>query len=122
MPRILYVEDDPNLGFVTKDNLELNHYEIVHCVDGQEALATFSEQQPFDMCVLDVMLPLMDGFTLAKKIREQDKHVPILFLTARALQEDKLHGLRIGPCRPTRSDWPSIPPTRSCRRTQTAPS
>jgi len=96
MPRILYVEDDPNLGFVTKDNLELNHYDIVHCVDGQEALETFSEQQPFDMCVLDVMLPRMDGFTLAQKIREFDKHVPILFLTARALQEDKLHGLRIG--------------------------
>lgn len=96
MPRILYVEDDPNLGFVTKDNLELNHYEIVHCVDGQEALETFLEQQPFDMCVLDVMLPRLDGFTLATKIREQDKHVPILFLTARALQEDKLHGLRIG--------------------------
>ena len=70
MPRILYVEDDPNLGFVTKDNLELNHYEIVHCVDGQEALETFLEQQPFDMCVLDVMLPRLDGFTLATKIRE----------------------------------------------------
>lgn len=96
MPRILYVEDDPNLGFVTKDNLELNHYEIVHCVDGQEALDTFYQQQPFDMCVLDVMLPKLDGFTLAQRIRQQDRHVPILFLTARSLQEDKLHGLRIG--------------------------
>ena len=96
MPRILYVEDDPNLGFVTKDNLELNHYEIVHCIDGQEALDTFHRQQPFDLCVLDVMLPKLDGFTLAQKIRQQDKHVPILFLTARSLQEDKLHGLRLG--------------------------
>ncbi len=96
MPRILYVEDDPNLSFVTKDNLELNHYEIVHCIDGQEALDTFHQQQPFDLCVLDVMLPQLDGFTLAQKIRQQDKHVPILFLTARSLQEDKLHGLRIG--------------------------
>lgn len=96
MPRILYVEDDPNLGFVTKDNLELNHYEIIHCVDGQEGLITFYEQQPFDLCVLDVMLPQLDGFTLAQKIRQKDKHVPILFLTARSLQEDKLHGLRIG--------------------------
>jgi two-component system, OmpR family, response regulator VicR len=96
MPRILYVEDDPNLGFVTKDNLELHNYEIVHCVDGQAALETFHQQQPFDMCVLDVMLPQLDGFTLAQRIRLQDKHVPILFLTARALQEDKLHGLRIG--------------------------
>jgi len=96
MPRILYVEDDPNLGFVTKDNLELNHYEIVHCVDGNEGLTAFEEQQPFDLCVLDVMLPQLDGFTLAQRIRQKDKHVPIIFLTARSLHEDKLHGLRIG--------------------------
>lgn len=95
-PRILYVEDDPNLGFVTKDNLELYEYEIVHCTDGQQALDTFQQQQPFDICVLDVMLPLMDGFTLAQHIRERDRHVPIIFLTARSLQEDKLHGLRLG--------------------------
>jgi DNA-binding response OmpR family regulator len=96
MPRILYVEDDPNLGFVTKDNLELHHYDIVHCTDGLQALETFQKQQPFDLCVLDVMLPHLDGFTLAQKIRQQDMHVPILFLTARSLQEDKLHGLRLG--------------------------
>ncbi|MEZ4904171.1 MAG: response regulator transcription factor [Spirosomataceae bacterium] len=96
MPRILYVEDDPNLGFVTKDNLELNNYEIIHCVDGNEGLTTFHEQQPFDLCVLDVMLPQLDGFTLAQKIRQKDKHVPIIFLTARSLHEDKLHGLRLG--------------------------
>ncbi|MFN4147313.1 MAG: response regulator transcription factor [Runella sp.] len=96
MPRILYVEDDPNLGFVTKDNLELHHYEIVHCTDGREALDTFLQQQPFDLCVLDVMLPIIDGFTLAQKIRESDAHVPIIFLTARHLQDDKLHGLRLG--------------------------
>ena len=96
MPRILYVEDDPNLGFVTKDNLELHHYDIVHCTDGLQALETFQKHQPFDLCVLDVMLPHLDGFTLAQKIRQQDMHVPILFLTARSLQEDKLHGLRLG--------------------------
>ncbi|AXE17431.1 DNA-binding response regulator [Runella rosea] len=96
MPRILYVEDDPNLGFVTKDNLELHHYDIVHCTDGLQALETFQKQQPFDLCVLDVMLPHLDGFTLAQKIRQQDTQVPILFLTARSLQEDKLHGLRLG--------------------------
>lgn len=96
MPRILYVEDDPNLGFVTKDNLELHHYEIVHCTDGLQALETFQKQHSFDLCVLDVMLPHLDGFTLAQKIRQQDTQVPILFLTARAMQEDKIHGLRLG--------------------------
>lgn len=96
MPRILYVEDDPNLGFVTKDNLELHHYDIVHCTDGLQALETFQKQQPFDLCVLDVMLPHLDGFTLAQKIRQQDTQVPILFLTARSMQEDKIHGLRLG--------------------------
>ncbi|TAF97942.1 MAG: DNA-binding response regulator [Runella slithyformis] len=94
-PRILYVEDDPNLSFVTKDNLELNHYEIVHCPDGQLAWGAFQAQH-FDACVLDVMLPLVDGFTLAKQIRAINPDVPILFLTARSLQEDKIQGLRLG--------------------------
>ena len=94
-PRILYVEDDPNLGFATKDNLEANEYEIVHCTDGQQAWETFQKDY-FDICVLDVMLPEMDGFTLAEKIRAADQHVPILFLTARSLLDDRLHGLRLG--------------------------
>jgi two-component system response regulator VicR len=93
--RILYVEDDPNLAFATKDNLEQYDYEIVHAADGAEALAFFGKEH-FDICVLDIMLPKMDGFTLAEKIRNADSQVPILFLTARALQEDKLKGLRLG--------------------------
>lgn len=94
-PRILYVEDDPNLSFVTKDNLELNHYDIVHCSDGHLAWDAFQTQH-FDACVLDVMLPVVDGFTLAKQIRAINPDVPILFLTARSLQEDKIQGLRLG--------------------------
>jgi len=94
-PRILYVEDDPNLGFATKDNLAANDYDISHCIDGQEGWETFRKEH-FDICVLDVMLPEMDGFTLAEKIREVDQQVPILFLTARALLDDRLHGLRLG--------------------------
>jgi two-component system, OmpR family, response regulator VicR len=94
-PRILYVEDDPNLGFATKDNLEAHEYDIAHCIDGQEGWDTFQKEH-FDICVLDVMLPQMDGFTLAGKIREADPQVPILFLTARALLDDRLHGLRLG--------------------------
>lgn len=93
--RILYVEDDPNLAFTTKDNLEAYEYDIVHCTDGQQAWETF-QQQPFDLCVLDVMLPLLDGFSLAQRIRASGSVVPILFLTARALQEDKIQGLQLG--------------------------
>jgi two-component system, OmpR family, response regulator VicR len=93
--RILYVEDDPNLGFATRDNLEAHNYDIVHCTDGQEGWEAFNREH-FDICVLDVMLPEVDGFTLAQRIREADRHIPILFLTARSLLDDKLHGLRLG--------------------------
>lgn len=93
--RILYVEDDPNLGFATRDNLEAHNYDIVHCADGQEGWEVFNREH-FDICVLDVMLPEVDGFTLAQRIREADRHIPILFLTARSLLDDKLHGLRLG--------------------------
>lgn len=93
--RILYVEDDPNLAFATKDNLEEYDFEVVHATDGAEALDFFGKEH-FDICVLDIMLPRMDGFTLAEKIRSADSQVPILFLTARSLQEDKIKGLRLG--------------------------
>lgn len=93
--KILYVEDDPNLAFATKDNLEEYDYEVVHAVDGKQALDFFGKDH-FDICVLDIMLPKMDGFTLAEKIRSSDSQVPILFLTARALQEDKIKGLKLG--------------------------
>jgi len=94
-PRLLYVEDDVSLAFVTRDNLQIQGFEVIHCEDGMTALNTFRKGN-FDLCVLDVMLPEMDGFELAEKIRMNDAHVPILFLTAKAMQEDKLHGLRIG--------------------------
>ncbi|WP_353722905.1 response regulator transcription factor [Dyadobacter sp. 676] len=93
--RILYVEDDPNLAFATKDNLEEYDYEVVHATDGAEALDFFGKEH-FDICVLDIMLPKMDGFTLAEKIRSADSHVPILFLSARSMQEDKIKGLKLG--------------------------
>ncbi|MBO2008763.1 response regulator transcription factor [Hymenobacter negativus] len=93
--RILYAEDDPNLGFVTRDNLERRGYHLTHCADGAEALATF-ERQPFDLCLLDVMLPGLDGLALARRIRALSPRVPILFLSARALGEDRITGLRTG--------------------------
>ncbi len=95
MPKILYVEDDPNLGFVTKDNLELEGYEIVHFQDGKEAWKSFSKEK-YDLCLLDVMLPELDGFSLAEKIRKQNLQVPIIFLTAKTMQEDRITGLKIG--------------------------
>lgn len=92
---LLYVEDDESLSFVTRDNLILQGYEITHCVNGKDALEKV-KAQTFDLCILDVMLPEMDGFTLAQEIRALNPHVPIIFLTAKSLKEDKLHGLKIG--------------------------
>jgi len=94
-PRILYVEDDLTLSFVTCDNLTLHGYEIEDADNGKDALKKIMKSR-FDLCILDVMLPKMDGFTLAEKIREQDKQIPIIFVTARSTKEDKIHGLRIG--------------------------
>lgn len=94
-PRLLYVEDDVSLAFVTRDNLQIQGFDVTHCEDGMSALNAFRKGN-YDLCVLDVMLPEMDGFELAEKIRMNDAHIPILFLTAKAMQEDKLHGLRIG--------------------------
>jgi DNA-binding response OmpR family regulator len=92
---LLYVEDDASLSFVTRDNLEMNGYTITCCMDGKEAMEVIQNQR-FDLCILDVMLPEVDGFTLAKEIRKYDGEVPILFLSAKSLKEDRLEGLRIG--------------------------
>ncbi len=94
-PKILLVEDDPNLGFVVKDNLLLKGYDVTLCKDGAEGEQEFSKK-PFDLCVLDVMLPKKDGFALARTIREKNLHVPIIFLTAKAMMEDKLEGFGTG--------------------------
>ncbi len=93
--RVLVVEDDQNLRFVIKDNLSLQGYQVTACADGEQAWHTF-QHQPFDICILDVMLPKLDGFSLAHQIRQQDTHTPILFLTARSLPEDKLNGFQNG--------------------------
>jgi len=92
---LLYVEDDETLSFVTKDNLELEGYKVTHCPDGKTALATIKKQD-FDLCLLDVMLPGIDGFEIAKAIRKTNQTIPILFLTAKSLKEDRIHGLKIG--------------------------
>ena len=95
MAKILYVEDNLSLRFVTSDQLKKQGYHVVSCEDGKQALSTFKEQI-FDLCILDVMLPQLDGFELAKKIRQENEHIPIIFLSARSMQEDKIEGLKIG--------------------------
>lgn len=92
--KILYVEDDNTLAFLTADNLE-QHYEVIHFDNGKAAFEAFKEHE-FDLCVLDVMLPLMDGFELAAAIRERDVEIPIIFLSAKTLKEDRIKGLKLG--------------------------
>ena len=93
--RILYVEDDETLAFVTKDNLEQNNYDIDHYLDGASGLKAF-EKKGYDLCLLDVMLPEMDGYQLAENIRKHNSEIPILFLTAKSMKEDRIHGLQLG--------------------------
>lgn len=92
--KILYVEDDTTLAFLTADNLE-QHYEVAHFDNGREAFEAFKSQD-FDLCILDVMLPQMDGFELAAAIRERDVEIPIIFLSAKTLKEDRIKGLKLG--------------------------
>lgn len=93
--KILLVEDDKNLGFVVKDNLESHGYAVDLALNGMEGWRMFS-QNTYSLALLDVMLPEEDGFTLAKSIRKIDERIPLIFLTARSLEEDKLTGFRIG--------------------------
>ncbi|NPD85739.1 response regulator transcription factor [Lentimicrobium sp. L6] len=94
-PKILYVEDDIYLSFVTKDNLEIKGYDINWQKDGEAAIQVFSEQE-FDLCILDIMLPKLDGFSVAEAIRKENQDIPILFLSAKTLKEDRIKGLTIG--------------------------
>lgn len=93
--KILYVEDDVYLSYVTKDNLELKGYVIVWVKNGEEALQAFREES-FDLCILDIMLPRLDGFSVAEVIRKENEDIPILFLSAKTLKEDRIKGLTIG--------------------------
>ncbi|WP_310380225.1 response regulator transcription factor [Flavobacterium sp.] len=93
--KILYTEDDETLAFLTQDNLEQNNYEVTHCTNGEKALEVFSKEQ-FDICVFDIMMPKVDGFELATAIRKINTDIPIIFLSAKTLKEDRLKGLRLG--------------------------
>ena len=93
--KILLAEDDRNLGTILRTYLEAKGYAPRLCINGLEALEVFNKE-PFDFCVVDVMMPIKDGFTLAKDIRKVDTQIPILFLTAKSLEEDKLKGFQAG--------------------------
>ena len=95
MGSILLVEDDESFGYILKEYLEINDYTVNWVKDGEQGLKAF-QQGVFDLCILDVMMPLKDGFTLAKEIQEHDPEVPFIFLTAKALKIDKLKGFRLG--------------------------
>jgi len=92
---ILLVEDDKNLGFVLTDFLGMSGYHVEHAENGIAGLEIYRNGK-FDLCILDVMMPLKDGFTLAKEIRDLDENIPIIFLTAKTFKEDKVHGFKIG--------------------------
>jgi DNA-binding response OmpR family regulator len=93
--KILLVEDDSALRFIVRDNLELHHYEVDVAEDGESALERFALQQ-YDLIILDVMLPKKDGFAVAREIRKKNDQIPVIFLTARSMNEDKITGLTLG--------------------------
>jgi two-component system, OmpR family, response regulator VicR len=93
--KILYVEDDEALSYVTRENLELKGYEVDYTDNGEDALHK-SQINHYDLCLFDVMLPKLDGYSLASKIREKNDQIPIIFLTAKSAKEDKIQGLRLG--------------------------
>ena len=92
---ILLVEDDESLAYVIQDNLKINSYQTSHARTGTEALKIFKNNS-FDLCLMDVMMPEMDGFECARQIRLSDKNLPILFLTARSMEEDIINGFLSG--------------------------
>lgn len=93
--KILLVEDDTNLGFVISDQLKSEGYQVVLCTNGMDGHMRFSEDE-FHLCIFDVMMPKKDGFTLAREIRTMNQDIPILFLTAKAMTEDKIAGFNAG--------------------------
>ena len=94
--KVLLAEDDPNFGAVLRDYLELNDFEVHLATDGQEGLRLFKSTDELDLCILDVMMPLKDGFTLASDIRKIDPDIPLIFLTAKSMKEDMLKGFQLG--------------------------
>jgi DNA-binding response OmpR family regulator len=93
--KVLLAEDDLQLGFIIRENLEEAGFEVINCPDGEIALEYYKKKMP-DICILDVNMPYKDGFTVARKIRMVNDRIPIIFLTAKSLEEDKLKGFAVG--------------------------
>jgi len=93
--KLLLAEDDPNLGLLLKEYLFIKGYEVTLCENGEIAWEKFNRGE-YDFCVLDVMMPKLDGFSLARNIRQVNEEVPILFLTAKSMKQDKIEGFKIG--------------------------
>lgn len=93
--KILFVEDEQSLGLIVKESLETRGFDVHYCQDGKTGLRSFKEFKP-DICLLDIMMPIKDGYTLAQDIRKIDKHVPIIFLTARSQSADVVKGFEVG--------------------------
>lgn len=93
--KILLVEDDPSFGGLMRDFLRMNDLDVELCTDGEMGRETFYRER-FDLCILDVMMPKMDGFTLASEIKKMNKDIPVIFLTAKTLREDMMKGYQIG--------------------------
>lgn len=93
--RILLAEDDPNFGAVLKDYLTMNGYDVHLATDGEQG-EEFFRKEDFNLCVLDVMMPRKDGFSLAGEIKRANPDMPVIFLTAKTLQQDVIEGFKIG--------------------------
>lgn len=93
--KILLVEDDPTLSYVVKDSLQKNNFDVVHCPDGETAWQQFMKHN-FDICLLDVVLPKKDGMALAHQIRAKNESIPIIMLTSKSLDDDKIAGFKSG--------------------------
>ena len=93
--KILLVEDDQNFGDVLRSYLEMHDYDVTLATDGEKGIEAY-QKSDYDLCITDVMMPKKDGFSLAREIREKDKEMPIIFLTAKTLKEDVLEGFKIG--------------------------
>lgn len=92
---VLLLEDDANLGLVLQEHLKLNGYEVTLCANGEDGTVALKEGT-FDLCLVDVMMPRKDGFTFAREVRSMNNQIPLIFLTAKSLKEDRIEGFRIG--------------------------
>lgn len=93
--KILLLEDDPNLGALLKEHLRMREFEVALFTNGVDGLVAFNSAK-YDLCLVDIMMPKMDGFTFTREVRKSDQSIPIIFLTAKSMQEDKIEGFKIG--------------------------